>query len=186
MEYIISLSTQTRGFLLSLGLGTLVGALYDVIRIVRIFFSRSGLSVLVSDVLFVLSAAALTFLFCLTAAEGEVRLYIIAGELLGFLIYYFSFGVIAVRFTEKTADRIRTFFAKVFGFIFSPVKRLFHHFAKKSDSFLKFFRKMSKKIDKNAKLHLQKDKVLLYNLMDKMHNCRKKSSEFESDENYGR
>ena len=185
MEYIISLSSQTRGFLFALGLGAVLGVIYDVIRIFRLTFTRSGLSVLTGDIVFMLVSCALTFLYCLTATDGEVRLYVLAGELLGFAVYYFSFGIIAVRFCEKTACRIRSFFKKLLAFIFAPAVRFFRFLKGKMRIFLKFLHKMSKKCSKNAKMHLQKDKALLYNQIDKMQKYRKKSSENEGEKKYG-
>lgn len=186
MEYIISLSTQTRGFLISIGFGALVGAWYDLIRIIRLTFTKSGRAALmVSDIFFVLSAALMTFLFLLTVTDGEIRLYILFGELIGFVIYYFSFGVIAVRFTQKTVNKIKKAVKRIFGFVFAPFIKIFRFFGRKTDKLFKIFQKMSKKFDKNAKILLQKDKALLYNLTDKMRKSRKKLSDSESDGNYG-
>lgn len=177
MEYIIGLSTQARGFLLSLGFGALVGILYDVIRIIRLTFTKSSFAVIVSDVIFVILSAVATFIFFLTVTYGEVRLYALLAELLGFLIYYFSFGVIAVRFTDKTVRKIKSAIKKFLSFVFSPLIRLFRFLRSKIAVFGKKIKKMSKKSEKNIRFLLQKHKALLYNLTDRMSKSVNRTSE---------
>ncbi len=185
MEYIISLSTQTKGFLFSVGFGVIIGVLYDLLRIVRLCLTGKSFFVAVFDIVFAVSAAVLSFLFFLTVTDGEIRLYILFGEMLGFLIYYFSFGIIAVRFCEKTAEKIKKFFKKLFMFVFSPFIKFFKRIEEKINAFRKYLLEMSKKPIKNAKILLQKDFIMLYNLTDKMFKCRKKSPDNESDGDYG-
>ena len=136
MEYIISLSSQAKAFLLSVGFGALLGILYDIIGIIRLTFTKSVTALYVSDVLFVVLSAFASFLFTLAVTDGEARLFILLGEVTGFFIYYFTFGVIAVHYTEAAADRIKEFFIKVFRIIFAPFRRLFR--------FLRLFRRWLK------------------------------------------
>ena len=170
MEYIISLSSQARGFLYSLGFGVLVGILYDGIRIIRLTFTKSKTATAISDILFVIIAGVATFIFFLSVTYGEVRLYAVGGELLGFLIYYFSFGVIAVCYTEKTVSKIKAARKHFFAFLFSPLIRLCRFCLSKVKIFSKKISKMSKKRLKIAKYLLQKYKYMLYNQKDRMSN----------------
>ena len=95
--YMLTIADQTRLFLLALGLGFLLGIVYDLFRVVRMAFTMRRAGVFIQDVLFFLTCAAVTFVFLLAVNQGEIRGFIIAGEGLGFLIYYFSFGLLAVR-----------------------------------------------------------------------------------------
>ena len=92
--YMLTIADQTRLFLLALGLGFLLGIVYDLFRVVRMAFTMRRVGVFIQDVLFFLTCAAATFLFLLAVNQGEIRGFIIAGEGLGFLIYYFSFGLL--------------------------------------------------------------------------------------------
>ena len=163
MEYIISLSTQTKGFLFSLGFGVILGVFYDALRIIRLTLTEKKAFIPVFDIIFTLTAAVASFLFFLTVTDGEIRLYILFGELLGFTVYYLAFGIIAVRFCEKAALKIKSIIIKIFAFIFSPFAKL-----------CRLLRKTLKKVCKNTKILLQKDKALLYNLTDKMRKYRVK------------
>ncbi len=151
MEYILSLSTQTRSFLLSLGFGLIIGILYDVLRIVRILLSFSKIATFVTDFLFSVLSAVMTFLFCLSVTNGEVRLYIILGEFIGFSVFYLSFGTVAVKFSEKTVKKIFNVFRKFFRFIFSPFIKIFTVVSIKCT-------KLRKKVQKTVKNHKKIDK----------------------------
>lgn len=151
MEYILSLSTQTRSFLLSLGFGLIIGILYDVLRVVRILLSFSKIATYVTDFLFSVLSAVMTFLFCLSVTNGEVRLYIILGEFIGFSVFYLSFGTVAVKFSEKTVKKIFNVFSKFFRFIFSPFIKIFTVVSIKCT-------KLRKKVQKTVKNHKKIDK----------------------------
>lgn len=184
MEYIVSLSSQTKNFLFSLGFGVLTGVLYDILRVIRMSISSSKRALYITDFIFVFVSSVATFLFCLTVTDGQLRFYVLFGEALGFLIYYFSFGIIAVKFSTKTVEKIKSFFKKLFRFISAPFRKFFVRvsgFAKKAAS---KSRKSLKKSAKNAKTLLQSNKSLLYNLSVNMHNLCRKSQRTEVKKNY--
>ena len=99
--YGLSLATQTKNFLLSLGFGFIMGIFYDLFRIVRISISKGKIATIISDVLYCVFLCFSFMLFCLTVNEGEIRLYLLLGSLAGFFVYYFSLGVIIFSFSEK-------------------------------------------------------------------------------------
>jgi len=184
MEYIVSLSSQTKNFLFSLGFGVLIGVLYDVLRVIRMSISQSKKALYITDFIFVFVSSVATFLFCLTVTDGQLRFYVLFGEALGFFIYYFSFGVIAVKFSARTVEKIKAFFKKIFRFISAPFRKIFagvSSFAKKASA---KSRKSLKKSVKNAKILLSSDKSLLYNLNVNMHNLCRKSRRTEVKKSY--
>lgn len=156
MEYILSLSTQVVSFLYSLGFGLIIGILYDLLRVIRIVLSFSKTATYVTDFLFSVTASIMTFLFCLSVTNGEVRLYIILGEFIGFAVFYFSFGSVAVKFSEKSVRKIAKAFKKVFGFIFTPFIKIFVVIHMKFSKNLKKLKKKAKKLKKIHKIPLQK------------------------------
>lgn len=181
MEYILSLASQTKGFLLSLGFGLLVGVLYDLLRVIRLCFTKSKTAIFIFDVIFVFIASISSFLFMLTVTDGQLRAFIVLGELLGFFIYYFSFGIIAVKFTTKTADKIKSLFKRIFTFIFAPVRKLFTKISTKTAVFIEKLRKNVQKSAKKSKYLLKIDKALLYNQIDKNRIFSKFKRKNESD-----
>lgn len=156
MEYILSLSTQVVSFLYSLGFGLIIGILYDALRVIRIILSFSKTATYVTDILFSVTASIMTFLFCLSVTNGEVRFYIILGEFIGFFVFYFSFGSVAVRFSEKTVKKIAKLFRRIFRFIFSPFIRIFAVIHMKFTKNLKKVQKKAKKLKEINKIPLQK------------------------------
>lgn len=179
--YSLSLAQQTKSFLLSLGMGFLLGIIYDLVRIIRISISKSKTGVILSDLFFCAIACMCTFLFCLTVNEGEIRLYLVLGEIAGFFTYYFSLGVIIFSYSEKIIGFIKRLIRSVLRIILSPFKWVF----KKLKSFFKKIinkkHKNSKKLKNKSKFLLKVNKLLLYNLFVKMRNPVD-SKENESEE----
>ncbi|MBO5230802.1 MAG: spore cortex biosynthesis protein YabQ [Clostridia bacterium] len=161
MEYIQGLTAQTQIFLYSLGFGFLLGILYDVFRTLRTVISNSRGFVLFMDLLYFAVCAFLIFCFNMVVAGGQIRIYIALGELLGWLIYYFSFGAIAI----KACNAVSAFVKRFFGIIFKPVKMIIRKIGQKTRRFANFNKKIIRKNDKKAKYILQKYKGIVYNLI---------------------
>lgn len=160
MVYIQGLAEQTRIFLYALGFGFLLGILYDVFRTLRLIISRSRGFVFFMDLLYFALCAFLTFCFIMVIDSGRVRIYVAAGEILGWLIYYFSLGTIAVRLSNA----VISLFRRMFSAILKPIKRLLRAFARKMGRSSDFSKKIIRKTDKKTKFSLQKHKGLVYNL----------------------
>lgn len=160
MEYIQGLSAQTEIFLYSLGFGFLLGILYDVFRTLRMIISNAKSFVLFMDLLYFAVCAFLVFCFNMVVDSGQVRIYVALGEVLGWLIYYFSFGAIALR----AGNAVIKFFRKVISTIFRPLGRVFALLKRKTRRVIHFFKKIIRKNDKKTKFILQKHKGIVYNL----------------------
>ena len=102
----------------------------------------------------------MTFVFLLAVNQGEIRGFIIAGEGLGFLIYYFSFGLLAVRVSSFLVHAVH----RLFYFISVPFRALFRLLKKLFGKIGISVEKTSKKIAKKSKFNLKHHKTLLYNL----------------------
>ncbi len=179
--YSLSLAQQTKGFLLALGMGFALGVLYDLIRIIRISISRGKTAVIICDVLFCIAFCLATFMFCLTVNEGEIRFYLIAGEGLGFSVYYFSLGIVIFSFSERIISGIRSIFSRIFKLIFAPLKWVGGKIGKQVNKFVKKSRKNSQKIKNKSNFLLKVDKLLLYNLFVKKQ-ISVDGKDFESEE----
>ena len=120
--YGLSLAQQTKGFLLSLGFGFIMGIFYDLFRIIRISISKGRAAIIVSDILYCIFLCFSTFLFCLTVNEGEVRIYLLLGAGAGFFVYYFSLGVIVFSFSERIIGFIKKIIKAIFNIISFPFR----------------------------------------------------------------
>lgn len=178
--YGLSLATQTKNFLLSLGFGFIMGIFYDLFRIVRISISKSKIATVFSDILYCIFLGFSLMLFCLTVNEGEIRLYLLLGSLAGFFVYYFSLGVIIFSFSEKMITLIKKIISSVFNvisypfrFVFGKLRELLINLSAKSH-------KNTKNIKNKSKFLLKVNKLLLYNLLvKKQHPTKRESSESE-------
>lgn len=167
MEYIQGVAAQTRIFLFSIGFGFLLGILYDVFRTVRIVISESKGFVLFMDLLYFLVCTFLNFCYILTVDYGKIRFYIVFAEILGWLIYYFSFGAVAIRFSRFVSKAIRSFakmIFKPFGYVFKKIKNLYY-------KIFGFNKKIIRKFAKKTKFNLQKRQGIVYNLIGYFDKC---------------
>ncbi len=168
--YSLSLATQTRNFLFSLGLGFIMGIFYDLFRIVRLSISKGKTAIIIFDLLYCVFFAISTFVFFIVVNEGEFRLYLVLGEVLGFSVYYFSLGAIIFSKAEFLVDKTKKSIKRIFKVLFSPIKWIFIKIKGVFDKLLKKGRKRSKNIKNKSKFLLKVDKHLLYNLFVKKQN----------------
>ncbi len=103
---------------------------------------------LIFDILYSAFAGLVTFIFSLVITNGMVMAYVVFGEMLGFFIYYITFGVFAVRFSERVTETVKGFFIKIFKTLSAPFLKLFGFFKR---VFGKIFTKKSKKSGKSGK-----------------------------------
>ena len=143
----ISVLEQSRIFLYAVVLGTILCVLYDVFRVIRIAFGGKMTVVFIEDILFSVLALVLTFIFVVAVNNGELRFYVLVGELLGFAIYYFTFG----RVTMGLSKGIISILKSLLNLLMKPFVRLFRSLKGKK----KIKKKKSHHISKN---HLKIDK----------------------------
>ena len=115
----ISLEAQGQAFLLTLGMGALLGLSYDLLRLLRLLLPPRWAQELL-DLLFWLGAFGLLF-FCAAWLEGgRVRLYLALALLSGSLAYFLLLSP-AVR---RLLSRLTALVAHFLGLLLSPLHRL--------------------------------------------------------------
>lgn len=141
----ISISEQALEFLAACLLGALLGALYDVFRIIRVAFPHGRIITIIEDILFWILSAGITFLFLLLFTEAQIRLYIMIGEILGFIVYYFSAGCLVMKFSKWMVAQIKRLLGLLYRVLIAPFVRLFRFVFKKIKEHLPRFDKKTKK-----------------------------------------
>ena len=109
----ISLSQQFTAFFYSILLGISLGAVYNFFRILRLFTLKSAVAVFVEDIVFWLVCMLSTFTFTLIYNNGELRLYIILFEIIGFLIHHFTLGNAVFKLFKRSFNAMRNFLGKI-------------------------------------------------------------------------
>lgn len=159
----MTISEQAVDFLLACLLGAGLGVLYDVFRIIRLAFWHGKIVVAVQDILFWILAAISTFLFMIMHTEGQIRFYVLLGELLGFTVYYFTIGMLVIHMSRWIISLIKKVFMTLYKIFIRPFVKLFVFiFQKFRVLFVRVVVKL-KKVKRNAKFRLPKKDVLLYN-----------------------
>lgn len=160
----ISVTQQTWMFVASIALGAALGVCYDVFRILRIAVKHPTVAVLAEDILFFAICAAATFCFLLAAGDGQLRAFILIGELIGGILYYCTIGVLVIGVSKRIIAAIKWVFYTIWRIIIRPIIQFFR-------KIVRFIRKKMgktangiKRKVKNSNLHLQNKGRLLYNL----------------------
>ena len=150
-------------FLIFMINGMLIGLLFDFFRISRKVFSTSDLITYIEDVLFWVLAGLLMLYSIFVFNNGELRLFMFLGILLGAIIYMVFISSYIIKINVK----IINFLKKIVEILFMPLKyvsKLLHKIFLKPITFLfinirKIFTKFGIKTYKNLKLS-KKRKIL--------------------------
>ena len=70
---------QLNELFLSCGMGFLLGAYYDIFRVIRLVMRPGKRTIFFQDLFFFLSSAVVTFIFSLSVMDGQLRFYLFWG-----------------------------------------------------------------------------------------------------------
>ena len=155
----MSLAPAAWVFLWSVCVGGLLGVCYDVFRIIRIAVPGGKALIFLQDLIFFLIAAIVSFLFLLANNQGVIRGYLLAGELLGFVLYYFTVGSLVY----KAASAIINLMKKILRVLLRPFVLLFQFLGRILGKCAKGIGRFFKKSFNNLKNGLQSKAVRVYN-----------------------
>lgn len=112
----ITLFSQTTFFLLSILLGAILSLLFDGIRVANAVLKDNLKRVFFEDIFYFILSAVVTFIYILIVNMGEIRVYIIVGEIIGWVLYRFTLGnfifkivLIIVNFIMKWINIIKEY-----------------------------------------------------------------------------
>lgn len=88
----------------AVGMGYFLGIIFSVFMFLNVLFGKSTAAVFIRDILFFIIAAFCSFLFSLKYCSGMIRFYVLAGELMGFLIFFIFPGKQLSCLWRKTAE----------------------------------------------------------------------------------
>ncbi|MGN0568291.1 MAG: spore cortex biosynthesis protein YabQ [Acutalibacteraceae bacterium] len=164
MRYMQGVSEQLSVFLYSFGLGFLLGVLYDFFRMLRMIFPFGRTLTFIQDFLYVIICAFATFCFALVLNDGRIMFYIFLGEALGWIIYYFSVGVLVMRAVNSAISSIRCLSRVIAAAIKRPLNFVFSKIKSATSKLGAKTKINSKKVAKNANFLLKKSRGMLYTL----------------------
>ena len=94
-------------FLLACALGVLLSIFYDVFRVLRLVAQWQTLQIFFQDIIYFTVCGFFTFTFALATNCGNVRFYIVAGEIIGWCVYHLTFGGFIMRVLIRTVSFLR-------------------------------------------------------------------------------
>lgn len=156
---------QLLTFLLSVALGIIICVLYDVLRITHKHCDKNGLIIFVTDILFWIIAAFLTYILLLLRCMGSIRVFVLLGEAIGFLLFRQSASDILLTVAE--------FIIKIIKKIIFAVKIPLRICYKAAAKLLLAANIRCKIIVNWLKKHLKLRDYVLYNLFVKKHSKQK-------------
>lgn len=163
MKEIISAQTMVFGYAVLFGM--ILGMVYDVFRITRIAFKHSTVVIAVQDIFYLLVCAVVTFFYMLTVTQGQIRIFIFIGELIGWVFYYFTIGELVIGVSSAIIKFIKRLLAFLYKLFILPIFRLIHWFLRLLSIPLGKSKKIFKKMQRNTKFRLKNRTILLYNLI---------------------
>lgn len=152
----ITLSSQTTTFLFSVVLGLILGLFFDVFKLTNVIFSPTPKRIFIKDIIYFVLSAIITFIFILIVNMGEIRIYIISGEIIGWLMYRLTFGNVIYKILLTVTVFIKKVLIRVKKYIISklPKKQIIKLIKKLKDLKIMIIKKL--KISINRKKSVKK------------------------------
>ena len=168
----ITLLNQVQIFLASSVFGVLLGLVYTIFWILKRTISASKIQDFMYDFVYLVVCAFLTFTFIFTFNYGEIRLYILAGELLGFIVYYITVGSLMIKIISAILSFLRRVKNKVKRIVFIPICSKLRKLGRKARD--KIFKSPHR--PNNSKIHLKDRLVLVYNSITRLKSGSKENN----------
>lgn len=143
----ISNYNQIISFLLSICLGSVFCFFYDVVRALRKVCINSFFAVAVTDVLLWTFYAFITFIFLMATTNGEIRAYVLWGELIGFGLFRISISKLLFPFLSfiiLKAYALKRKTTRILGVIYTKIEELCLKMLKYMCNLIKSIKKLLK------------------------------------------
>ena len=161
-ETFFTVSEELVLFGLSCLAGAVIGIFYDIFRVIRIVFPHNDILILIEDIIFLVGYAVFFMAFSSVSVRGELRGYYILGNIIGFVIYFFTVGTAVTGAVRKLFLLLK----RIFMFFTSPFRAVFAFICRKLSVKFVGNSKISVKCFKKLNLLLLNPCHLLYNKME--------------------
>ncbi len=148
----ISNALQAIDFLRAAVFGVILAVFYGIFSSLRKVGMDSDFAVFIEDIIFFIISAPTIFLFLLATTNGELRLYIIIGILIGFLSFKFTFYKIYVFLLSRLFSLIKFLTSFLSGMLLklaSLISVFFDKMGKKIKNFKKAVNTFKKGLKKS-------------------------------------
>ena len=162
-------TSQIIVFLFSMILGAALSLIFDGFRILNAVLTVNLKRIFFEDIIYFILSAFITFTYILVANGGEIRVYIILGELLGWTIYRLTLGKFVYKIIFTVVKFLGRWFSKLKKYFISKIpkdkmrkltskiKNIKPRFIKSSNPKRKFLHKIRRKIKSKTTVGLAKN-----------------------------
>lgn len=112
------INSETIDFLQFIGIGVILAVVFDIFRSYRIYKKVNRKKALFQDILYFIIAWIIIIFALLNLLDGDIRLYLFVGLLIGVVIYFSTFSNLFLKLNIK----LFKFIAKLFEYICLPIK----------------------------------------------------------------
>lgn len=139
--------------------GIIIGLLFDFFRILRKTFKTKDIITYIEDFLFWILTGITLLYSIFTFNNGEIRLFMLLGVLLGVIIYMIFISSYIIKINVVIINFIKNIISKILKFLIIPFKFLYNLLRKTFIKPISFFtiniRKFSTNLFKNININLK-------------------------------
>lgn len=114
------LQNQAYIFMMFIINGIIIGILFDIFRVMRKTFKTSNIITYIQDIIFWVLSGVLTLYFIFGFNNGEIRLYIFLGIVLGISLYMLLISKNFIKISTLILQKIK----KLVEIIIYPIKKI--------------------------------------------------------------
>lgn len=114
--------SQAYVFLIFVFNGILISFIFDIFRISRKSFKTSDIITYIEDILFWLIVCILLAYSIYTYNNGEIRLYLFIGLIIGAVLYILTISKYIIKFSVKVIDILKKIIQKIINYTLYPIK----------------------------------------------------------------
>ena len=163
MEVVVA--EQTVLFLKACLFGFALGLFYEFFRILRLMVKTGTGTIFLEDLLYWSVCALISFLFILTVNSGQLRIFLLAGIIIGMIVYFFTVGTLVMRASKAIINFIRKVLRVLYKTLILPIIKLMHAGKRIFNRFTKKVESKNKIMQNNVNYSLKQYRLLLYNLI---------------------
>lgn len=119
------ITTQAKLFLIFTVNGIIIGLLFDFFRILRKSFKTKDFVTYIEDIIFWILTGFIILYSTFTFNNGEIRLFLFVGIILGILLYMLFFSSYVIKINVSIITFIKKLVIKIFNIVIIPFKFIY-------------------------------------------------------------
>lgn len=102
--------------------GVIIGIVFDIFRVLRMIYKTSDIATYIEDILFWVLAGIIILYNIWYFNDGEIRLFMILGIIMGAIIYALTLSNIFIKINSFIMSKIKTIMSFLYTIFKIPVK----------------------------------------------------------------